>query len=217
VIAAAATAGWAVAAACGLGMLWMRRRLERVADAEHELRGALTAFGLGVHGLGRTAAGRRLAMALETELERARSALADLSGARPDRPQPLALERMVRSAAHAWQPAAPGRRLDVDWRAGGSLAVAPAGRVAQVLGNLVANAVEHGHGPVGVRAVPARRAVRVEVSNAALRAPGWRPSAAGRGRGLRIARRAARAAGGRLTVSTGPDRVTAAVELPVEP
>jgi hypothetical protein len=96
----------------------------------------------------------------------------------------------------------------------------PAGG-AVVLGNLVANAVEHGEGPV---------AIRIEVANSVEpdRLNGYRPPdvdnrstarALGvrRGRGLRIAARAARAAGGRLEVREEAGRFAAAVELPVEP
>jgi signal transduction histidine kinase len=211
-VIAAVVAGWTIAVACALAALSMRGRLNRVADAEHELRGALTAFGLGVDGFARSAGGRRLAASLESELERARAALADLSAAPLDEGRPVALERLVRSAASAWRPAAPGRALELDWRVGDELVATSPGRVAQVLGNLVSNAVEHGDGPVAVRAVPAGGAVRVEVTNASGAAAG----AAERGRGLRIASRAARAAGGRLTVSMGTERLTAALELPVE-
>ncbi|MFL5782167.1 MAG: hypothetical protein ACJ760_12715 [Thermoleophilaceae bacterium] len=90
----------------------------------------------------------------------------------------------------------------------------PAG-AAVVLGNLVANALEHGHGPL---------AVRIELVNG--RSP--RPSkgspahsrvnpSAKRGRGLRIAARAARVAGGRLEVRDDGGRFAAVAELPVEP
>ena len=168
---AALAAGWFVALACAGLALSLRARLARVADAEHELRGALTAFGLGLERLARTPAGRRLALPLRGELERALAALADLS------PRPVCARPATVEAA---------------------------GRVAQVLGNLLSNAVEHGDGPV-----------RVEVTNAARPAPAG-PRVPGRGRGLRIAQRAARAAGGELTVTHAGGRFSAAIELPVE-
>jgi signal transduction histidine kinase len=227
-VTAALAAGWVAAVACAVAAIAMRLRLERVADAEHELRGALTAFGLGVDRFARTAAGRRLAVALESELARARAALADLSGARLDASPAAPLDRLLRSAALAWAPAARNGGIEVRWEAGPAAVVDSAGRVAQALGNLVSNAVEHGDGQVRVRALHSPGAVRVEVSN------GRQPRSAepfphhggekapiigsgGRGRGLRIAGRAARAAGGRLTVSAARDDVTAVLELPVEP
>jgi len=152
----ALVSGWLVAAGLAAYAASARARVARVADAEHELRGALTAFGLGVEQYARTAGGRRLALALESELSRARTALES------------------------------------------------SGRIAQVLGNLLSNAVEHGEGPV-----------RVEVTNA----PGpvrAGPREPGRGRGLRIAEHAARAVGGQLTVTSRDGRFSAALELPVE-
>jgi hypothetical protein len=84
----------------------------------------------------------------------------------------------------------------------------PAGG-AVVLGNLVANALEHGDGPVSVR---------IELVNPRPGGAGKAAPRAGgrRGRGLRIAARAARAAGGRLEVREDGARFAAAVELPVE-
>jgi signal transduction histidine kinase len=75
-----------------------------------------------------------------------------------------------------------------------------AGRLAQVLANVSANAAEHGVGPV-----------RVEVSNerGARRAP-----AAGRGRGLQVAKRAARELGGRVAVISEDGETRAVIELP---
>lgn len=220
---AVAACGWLVALACVAAIAALRRRLERVADAEHELRGALTAFGLALTGAGRDPAASRLTAALECELERARVALADLAGGSPAPPAKHArrppagpaLERLVRSTAAAWAPAVGARGIEVDWRAGAVGSVAPAGRVAQALGNLVSNAAEHGDGAVSVSAVRAGRDVRVEVANGAGgRVPAAPPG--GRGRGLRIAARAARAAGGRVAVGATPDRVVATLELPVE-
>ena len=218
---AALVAGWVAAIACALASVVLWRRLERVADAEHELRGALTAFGLGVARFARTAAGRRLAFVLESELARARTALADMSGAPLDGSRAAPLERLVRSAAGAWAPAARNGSIEVEWAAGPALFTGSPGRVAQALGNLVSNAVEHGDGRVLVRGVPGHGAVRVEVASGGSPPAGAAPAVPaarghGRGRGLRIAGRAARVAGGRLTVTAAPDGVTAALELPVE-
>jgi signal transduction histidine kinase len=199
--------GWLLAATLGAVALRQRRRLGRVGDAEHELRGALTAFGLAVARFARTAAGRRLSWALESELARARAALAHLAATRSET-QHTGLERLVRSAAAAWE-AAPGG-IEVELPAELRHVAVPEGPVAQVLGNVVSNAVEHGSGPVAVRGVAAPGAVRLEVRNEA------EPATPGRGRGLRIAERAARAAGGRLTVTREPHGVAAALELPVD-
>ena len=83
-------------------------------------------------------------------------------------------------------------------------ATMPAGG-AVVVGNLVSNALDHGEGPV---------IVRIEVANAVRHSP-LEPSL-NRGRGLRIAARAALAAGGRLEVRDDGGRFAAVAELPVE-
>jgi C4-dicarboxylate-specific signal transduction histidine kinase len=144
--------GWAFA----LAAAWtLRRRMERVADAEHELRGAATAIGLMVE----SSPGLRL------QLDRMAAALADLAEARGAELPPSA---------------------DLE-----------AGRLAQVLGNVIANAAEHGVGPVEVR--NRDRALR-----------GRR----GRGRGLAIAKRAARELGGRVSVRSEGGFTRAVIELP---
>jgi two-component system sensor histidine kinase MtrB len=178
----------------------VERRLELVADAEHELRAAITAFALGLEG-------NPLRAELESELERARAALADLTAVREGTAPaaaaaPADVERLARSAAAAWGRAG---AVEVDWQAGAPRIAADRGRVAQVIGNLLANAVEHGAG--AVRLIARRRggAVRLEVVNARH----------ARGRGLRIAARAARLCGGELTVGESPDRVAAALDLPL--
>ena len=136
-------------------VLW--HRLEHVADAEHEARGALTVVGLAVarHG------DAELTAAYESQLARVRGV--------PD---------------------------------------------AVVLGNLVANAAEHGEGPVAVRVEVVNRVA--ERSLATYGRHSHHKSPLMRGRGLRIAARAARAAGGRLDVREDGGRFAAAVELPVE-
>ena len=162
--------GWAVAVATALAL---RRRTALVADAEHELRGAVTAIGLAADA----------SPLVQLQLDRMTVALVDLARAR------------------GGPPPAPSELT--------------AGRLAQVLANVSANAAEHGLGPVLVRSERAGGVVRLEVSNrgsAGGAAPG-RP-ARGRGRGLRIAKRAARELGGRVALERVGGVVRAVIELP---
>ncbi len=193
--------GWSVA----LALAWtLRRRMCRLADAEHELRGAATAIAL--------LARRTPPLALE--LDRLNAALTDLAEAR----------------------GAP---------AAGTAGELEAGRLAQVLGNVAANAAEHGLGPVAVNARREGAVAWLEVANgegAEVRAPdaarggaarrrarlgrSWRGRSrfrsrfrrgrSGRGRGLRIATRAARQLGGRLTLEREGGVTRAVVEVPAE-
>jgi signal transduction histidine kinase len=180
----------------GVWVVELRRRLELVARAEHELRGPVSVVSLAAERMNREPAARRYGHALDAELERLRAGLADLAAAREGRRRPglptrNELEPLVRSGAEAWRAA--GRSVRLDWRAPGATVRADRGRLAQALGNLMANAAEHGEGPVDLRAERRGGAVRVEVRN--------------RGRGLQIASDAARDAGGSL-------QVVAALELP---
>jgi signal transduction histidine kinase len=201
-----ALTGWSVAALLAGHVAGVRSALDAVGDAEHELRGALTAIELSLDPV--------LAGALDSELARARTALTDLAAARagtvvaPRRWERVALEPLARSAATAWQAAARrrGRRVQVDWRAGPVRVLADRGRLAQALGNLLANAVEHGAGPVRLEARRRGGAVRLEVTNRLT---------ADRGRGLRIAARAVEGGGGRLTLGSSPAHAAAAIELPL--
>jgi signal transduction histidine kinase len=163
--------GWSLALAA---LLTLRRRMARLADAEHELRGAATAIAL--------LADRTPQLRLE--LDRLSAGLADLAE--------------VRGA-----------------RAAATSADLEAGRLAQVLGNVAANAAEHGVGPVAVRARREGSVVWLEVANGD-GAAAYGRRRPGRGRGLRIARRAARKLGGRLTVEREGGVTRAVVELPAE-
>jgi hypothetical protein len=165
-------AGWSSALAAG----WtLHRRLARVADAEHELRGVATAIGL--------AGQRDITPLMQVELDRMTAALADLAEARGAR-------------------AAPPSELE-------------AGRLAQVLANVIANAAEHGVGPVEVRGLrPARGRLRLEIRNRDRPKDGGQGRASGRGRGIVIAKRAARKLGGRLAVESDGDSTKAILELP---
>jgi signal transduction histidine kinase len=215
-----AAAGWALALLLGATVLVLRRRLELVVRAEHELRGPATVLALAAERMCGEAATRGHAHALEIELERLRAGLADLSAARRGRRSAgrtgvVELERLVGGSAAAWR--APlegaGRKLRLDWRAGPVGVRADRGRLAQALGNLMANAAEHGHGPVDVSGRSAPGGVRVEIRSPASppRPPDRR---SGRGRGLAIAASAAASAGGRLTLESEGQATVAALELP---
>jgi signal transduction histidine kinase len=225
-------AGWGIAVVAAVLAVSLRARLEAVARAEHELRGPVTVLFLACERLGREPAGRRHADAIATQLERLGAGLADLGAARrgrraADRPEPVELNRFARSAVDGWRPAfeAEGRDARIDWRAGRAQVVADRGRLAQALGNLLANAAEHGAGPVELRGRRVDGGVRVEVRNAVrrpaeagrARQPGQSQPGAGerdRGRGLGIAARAAASAGSHLDLERDGGEVVAAIELP---
>ena len=201
-----ALAGWLLAAALAAACLRLRRRLELVATAEHELRGPATAIGLATAAPRREPGGPRLALAFECELERMRVGLEDLAAARsgrraPCRPVALSLERVLRGAAAARRPA--GRPMRFCWYAGPVVVRADRRRLAQAFSNLLANAVEHGSGKVEVHGTRAGERVRVEVRDEGPR-----------GRGLGIATRAVEEAGGVLEIERGEHGTTVAVELP---
>jgi two-component sensor histidine kinase len=162
----------------------MRRRLSLVADAEHELRGAAAAIALAAERMWRTGATAAFSSLVRLQLERMSAGLEDLSTAR---------EWRRRAASVGDAPLDPGR-------------------LAQVLGNLAANATEHGVGAVDVKTT------RIEISNR--NRPRDRDRVeipSGRGRGLAIAERAARELGGRLLVESHDGQTTAKLELPARP
>ena len=215
-----------------LATLELRRRLELVARAEHELRGPATALSLACEALRRDPMGRRHAIVLEGQLDRLRCGLADLEAARRGRRgkagrEPAELACATEAALRPWRDWLGGTSFE--WHGGPAPAVLERGRLAQALGNLVANAAEHGAGEVRVRGRTTARGVRIEVRNSvAARAPGTggpRPPLRAplpprayrdRGRGLAIASRAARDLGGRLLVSFDGELAVAVLELPAE-
>lgn len=228
---AVAIAGWVLALALGAWLLTLRARLEAVACADHELRGPVAALALAAAALARAPGTRERGIALEGQVDRLRAALTDLAAARHGavrlralgaEPAPLPLEEAVRAAAAGWAPVAEalGRRLHLDWRAGASAAEIDRGRLAQSLGNILSNALEHGGGDVGVTARRSGSAVRIEVRDSGSGPPRGHGSRRGRGgrrlrgRGLAIAGRAAREAGGSLVLRRDADGTRAALELP---
>jgi signal transduction histidine kinase len=239
VTATAALCGWAAAAVATALALAVRHALddgrEAVARACHELRGPLTAARLGLSlQLRADEESRDRLRAIDTELSRAALALDDLTVARRGEwsgPRLTALERVdiaalvadaveaARGRAHAagvgLQLASPGA-----WRSGGGGAVwGDRLRLAQALGNLIANAIEHGGGAVRVTVATRARTVRIEVCDdgpglpAPVGALARRPrrGRGARGRGLAIALVIARRHGG--TISAAPARAGARVVL----
>jgi signal transduction histidine kinase len=197
--------GWILAAAAALRVRELARRLELVARAEHELRGPLGALGLVAAAVARDPSTGRLSAALDSQLDRARGGLADLTAARRGirasaRPELVPLERAAAGAAWATGP------VRIDWRAGGVAVRADRRRLAQAFGNLLQNAAEHGGGDVTLRSRRSGARVLVEIAN----------RRRDRGRGLSIAAAAVEEAGGRLRVIPGGGETTVAVELPVD-
>jgi len=197
--------------------LELRRRLELVARAEHELRGPATGLSLACESLRRDPLGRRHAIVLEAQLDRLRCGLADLEAARRGRRgrtvrAPAELASATEAALRPWRDWLGGTSFE--WHGGPAPALLQRGRLAQALGNLVANAAEHGAGEVRVRGRTTARGVRIEVRNSV--APRLPDSRRDRGRGLAIASRAARDLGGRLLVSLDGELAIAVLELPLE-
>ena len=227
----------------------LARRAELVARASHELRGPLCAAGLALHGAGRDGVAGAWGEAVGLELERAGAALGALAAAAawprpawrsgpgasaggrdvvPPEPEPVAapvdVAALVRAQSGPWAAAAPsvGRQIVVCAPAAEVLVHGDRGLLAQAVGNLLANAVEHGDGAIGLNVGRADGVVRIEVTDEGrglsvpldrlLRGP--RGGRGDRGRGLAIVAGVAARHGGRVV--TGPSRQGAriALELP---
>ena len=219
---AVAVSGWLAAAALAAWAIALRRRLGLVALAEHELRGPVAALALAGEALRRRAGTRTPGLLVEGQVERLRIALADLAAARAGAraagsPVALRVEDAGRTVAAGFAALARegGRRLRGDWRAAAAAVRIDRGRFAQALGNVLANAVEHGGGDIAVATARGNGSVRVEVRDeggAPRRDSRRRP---GRGNGLAIARHAVEEAGGSLTVAAGEHGTTVTIELPL--
>jgi signal transduction histidine kinase len=226
-----AALGW-TAALCALATVALLRvstgrRMALVAEAAHELRGPLSAALLGLHGVVADAPGARRVAAVELELRRAGLALADLDAAprgrrAPELAEPLELRALLAEAVEGWRPLAGAL--------GGELLFDPAGtrllvhadrlRLTQAVGNLVFNALEHGAGPVRIRAHATRTHVRVEVRDqgpglpAPVAALADGTHAGRRGHGLAIAARVVRRHGGRLLTAPVSSGACVVLEFP---
>jgi len=172
---------------------------EQIASAEHELRGAATALALVCEGLRRDPAASHHAAVIDAQLDRLRAGLAELAAAGRGRPAEaeraeVELSALTSAAAGPWSETA------VEWEGGPVSARLDRRRFAQALGNVLANAAEHGAGPVRVIGRAHDGGVRLEVRN--------------RGRGLQIAKRAAEELGGRLSFEIVGDGAVATLDLP---
>jgi signal transduction histidine kinase len=176
-------AGWLVALV-GVGAAFAARYRtaslgEAVARACHELRGPLAAARLGLEPpvCGGQLADARL-RAIELELGRATLALEDLSEAcdaaatrrrvvEVIRGEAVDVAQLLVDLVQAWEGPARARGVEIALAGSGSTPVVHGDRLrlAQAVGNLIANAVEHGGGVVAVSWHAAPATVRIEVAD----------------------------------------------------
>jgi signal transduction histidine kinase len=226
--------GWLAAAlaAAAVRLVWRSRAvtLEVVARACHELRGPITAARLGLQlGARDTELTPPRLRAIDLELGRAALALEDLSDVRrrphlARRRTEVDVAELLADSVEASRATADDRRLELElnWSGGPARIWGDRLRLAQAVGNLVANAIEHGGGMIEVRGRVEGAGVRVEVIDAgpglpapvaelARRAHGGRGS---RGRGLAIATAIAEDHGGRLAAAPTESGARLVLELP---
>jgi signal transduction histidine kinase len=221
--------GWLCAVTAASLLLLSRhaaqRSTERVVRACHELRGPLTNLTLA---LGEEGADRPASLpALTLELARARRAVEELSavatgGAVRDEARSVDVGPLVRDlvAVHDVAARARGRQVVLCGTPDGAHVVGDRARLAQAIGNLVQNALDHGQGTVRVAVDTHDGAVHVEVADEGhgLRVPVdtlLRARRRGqRGRGMGIVADALAAHGGRLRVAPSPGGARMVAELP---
>jgi signal transduction histidine kinase len=235
VSAVAALGGWVTAGIAAAMMIALRRmlgsRMEAVARACHELRGPLTAARLGLSfgsRCGELSADRL--RAIDTELGRAALALQDLGDLGSAGPRVRELERvdvlgLVSDCVRAADGLADERGVGVTriWDGPPVSMWGDRLRLAQALGNLIANAIEHGGGAVEVCGAVGDSVVRIEVSDAGpgLPAPiaqltrGARRGAGPRGRGLAITAAIVETHGGRVSTAPAERGARVVLELPL--
>jgi hypothetical protein len=210
-----------------------RRRRELLNRALHELRRPLQAlvlqsrFGPGSRGDG------------GGQLDQALAALAGIDrqvngSGEPAAPELVDARALAADAVRRWRgPAAvEGRSIELAWHANGSRLQCNRAAVAAALDNLIANAVEHGHGPIRVEGTQRPGRLRLVIadgvdagSRSALppvaRATdhGWtshrHQAGLRRGHGLRIVADVAADHGGRFAACAHADGASAVLELPL--
>ena len=235
--AAAALGGWVAAGVAAAMMIALRRifgsRMEDVARACHELRGPLAAARLGLSfgsRCGELSADRL--RAIDTELGRATLALQDLAELGRSGPRIRELERVDLPALQADCARAADGLADESgagvvqvWDGPPVSVWGDRLRLAQALGNLIANAIEHGGGRVEVRGVVGEGVVRLEVSDGGPGLPApiaqlirrARRGRGARGRGLAIAAAIVQTHGGRVVTAPAQQGARVVLELPLAP
>jgi len=170
---------------------------------------------------------RRMAGLIDNVLDLARGRLGGGLTLNRNADEPLgpALEQVVAELRAGW----PDRQIDVDIDLPGPI-TCDRPRIAQLLSNLLANALTHGAaGPVTVRASVRDATLELSVANKGdpippgvaerLFEPFYRASAGsakqGLGLGLYIASEIARAHGGKLRVNSTPEETRFALRIPV--
>ena len=194
-----------------------KRALNR---ALHELRRPLQALVLMEDGSGQPAASPPAA-SRRGLLEVAASALQDLDGAvngeTPARePRRFSCREVVLAALERWRPAAArAGGIRVYWDAGPAPVEGDAGRMAQALDNLLANALEHGGPPVVVTAAKVAGRIRITVANGAGDPADTARRDPRRGHGTEIVSEVASAHRGRFAFCETGSGCVAALELPL--
>lgn len=206
------------------GRIRERRRREALNRALHELRRPLQALAL--------------SRVDTSRLEPILVALDDLdgviNGSPPKRePEQIEIRHLAEAVVSRWAAAAPGPagRPVLRWRAEGARVVGDRAQLVRALDNLVANAIEHGRGPIEVTGARRRDRLRVivrdggprriEPSRQLLRIPAGERAHRGRdprhGHGLEVVRRIAKAHGGRFVLRRSAAVTVAALDLPLAP
>jgi signal transduction histidine kinase len=170
---------------------------------------------------------RRMANLIDNVLDLARGRLAGGLALKRNRDEPLepALAQVVEELRAAW----PERPIEADMQLDSPVDCDPA-RIAQLLSNLLANALVHGNGPVRVTARSEGGALELAVANggapippevmARIFQPFYRAAADGNrqglGIGLYIASEIARAHGGTLSVTSDDTETRFTLRVPAQ-
>ena len=230
-----AATGWILAVSVGAWLLRIRSllawRMELVARACHELRGAITVARLGLELVARETDSRADGLrAIDLELASAGVALEDLSAAPtglrgPWRVDAVDVPALLSESVEAFRPLATARgvELDLRWRGEPGFVHADRVRLAQATGNLIANAIEHGEGRVELRGRADDAGLEISVTDGGHGLPApvadlvvhARGGRGRRGRGLAIAAEVARRHGGRLVAATDDGGAGVRLELPL--